>query len=209
MPASSRKTIVIGLTGGIATGKSTVVEWLKELAIPVHDADACVHQMFQNNQNVIESVRVLWPDCVGEAGVNRACLRGKVLKNPAAIKQLEAITHPVVRESTGAFIKEHQALGSEIIFLDIPLLFEGGTEKDYDGTLVVYCSPENQRQRALDRGADPTLFDYLLDQQMPLSQKREQADFTLNTDGTLAETREKLIEVLQEISTRFKCARLF
>jgi len=195
--------ILIGLTGSIASGKSTTVNWLKELGLHVDDADANVHYMFKHNKDVIEGVRKLWPGCVNEEGVDRACLRQTVLHNETAIKQLEAITHPVVRQMSLQFLAERKKAGDPVVFLDIPLLFESGGEKRYDATLVVYCSPENQRQRALARGMEGSLYDYLLSKQVPTADKIKKADFLLNTDGTLAETKEKLIEVLHQIEQKF------
>ncbi len=147
--------IVIGLTGSIATGKSTVVGWLREMGIQVYDADADVHHMFQHNQDVIEAVRQLWPECVGAEGVDRSCLRQKALNSPQTVKQLEAITHPIVRQLNQEFIEERKAAGDEIVFMDIPLLFETGLDYKHDATLVVACSAENQRARALQEELIP------------------------------------------------------
>jgi dephospho-CoA kinase len=195
--------IVIGLTGSIATGKSTVVGWLRELGIHVNDADASVHHMFKHDARVITAIEKLWPDCIDIHGVDRKALGRKVLHNPQATKKLESITHPIVREYSQKFLAERNAAGDPVVFLDIPLLFEGGMEKTYDATLVVYCSPENQRARALARGADADLFDYLTSQQIPMDEKVKKADFKLNTDGTLAETKENLLEVLHLMETKF------
>jgi dephospho-CoA kinase len=194
--------IVIGLTGSIATGKSRVVKWLKELDLPVYDADAHVHDMFKHDPQVIAAIKNLWPDCVGEDGVDRSCLRRKVLEAPETIKQLEVITHPVVRRLNQEFIEHHRLAGDPVVFLDIPLLFETKSAT-YDAILVVYCSPEHQRERALARGGDPALFEYLLSQQLPLEEKIKKADFILSSDGELAETHKKLIEVLHQIEQRF------
>ncbi len=195
--------ILIGLTGSIASGKSTTVKWLKEMGLHVDDADANVHYIFKHNKDVIEAVRELWPGCVNEEGVDRVCLRQKVLNNEAAIKQLESITHPVVRKMSLQFLEERKQAGDPLVFLDIPLLFENGSEKRYDAVLVVYCSPENQRERALARGMEASLYDYFLTKQVPTADKIKKADFLLNTDGTLAKTKEKLIEVLHQIEQKF------
>jgi dephospho-CoA kinase len=195
--------IVVGLTGSIATGKSTIVKRLTELGIHVHDADECVHEMFSHNEQVIEDIRKLWPECITGDGVDRNCLRQKVLRDPKAIKELEGITHPIVRKLDEAFLAMRKASGDEAVFLDIPLLYETGRDKDVDCTLVVYCAPEEQRRRVLDRGVDPALFEYLLNLQIPLHEKIKQADYTLSSDGTLAETRIKLIEILHQIEKRF------
>lgn len=195
--------IVIAITGSISTGKSTVVSWLEEMGLAVYDADASVRKLFEENKAVMEFLKNIWPESVGPDGVDRKYLRQRVLNDPSAIKQLEAITHPIVNRMHLDFLEKRRAAGDEIVFLDIPLLFETQTSYLTDGILVVYCSQEKQRERALARGFDPELFDYLFKQQIPIAEKLEKADFKLDNNGTLAETREKLIEVLHEIESKY------
>lgn len=196
--------IIIALTGSIASGKSTVVAWLKELGLAVDDADAHVHDIFSKDLSVIDAVGKLWPECVVERHVDRSCLRKHVIGDENALRLLEKITHPAVWKRTQAFIETSKASGKEAVFLDIPLLFETQSSTLYDCTLLVYCSPENQRTRALERGTPAEVFDYLSQQQVPLSEKLAKADFKLNTDGTLAQTRRKLLEVIHQIESKYQ-----
>lgn len=194
--------VVIGLTGSIASGKSTVLAWLKELGISVFDSDAAVHELFLHNHDVKDAVRGLWPECVEGQEINRACLRSKVIASKEAIQELEAITHPWVTKKSLEFIRAREQAGDPIVFLDIPLLFEAKQGLPIDQVLVVYCSSENQHKRALSRGTEPSMFDFLISRQLAIDEKLRKSDFQLNTDGTLAETREKLIQLLHDMETK-------
>lgn len=195
--------IVIGLTGSIATGKTTVAKWLIELDIPVFEADAYVHHLFTNNQDVILSIQELWPHCVSQNVVDRSCLRTQVLEDPSALNKLEMILHPRVKTVAIEFIQDCKNKQLPACVLDVPLLYESSQSTLCDCVLVVYCSPETQRQRATSRGVPPSLLDYLTSQQLPLSDKIFKADFKLNTDGTLAETRQLLLHKIHEIENRY------
>jgi dephospho-CoA kinase len=194
--------IVVGITGSIATGKTNLVHHLRDLGLHVQDADVAVHQMFETDPTVIEKIRSLWPDCVSDK-VDRACLREKVLEDTATIEKLEAITHPLVRNIDLQFIEERRQAGDDVVFLDVPLLYEAGFDEFVDCAIVVYCAPAEQRRRALARGTDPTLLDYLMARQLPMTDKITRADYAISSDGTLDQTREKLIQVLHQIEQKY------
>ncbi|MBP6985511.1 MAG: dephospho-CoA kinase [Alphaproteobacteria bacterium] len=196
--------IVIVVTGSISSGKSTVLQWIKELRIPVDDADAHVHEMFIKNTAVIKRIKELWPESIEKETVNREKLRECVLGNPQAMKQLEQITHPVVRHMSKKFLEACKKNNEPVVFLDIPLFFESPNKPICDSVLVVYCSPETQRQRALNRGTSLDTFEYFNQRQTPLDIKLSKADFILNTDGTLDQTKQNLIEVLHQIENRYQ-----
>lgn len=197
--------IVIGLTGSIGMGKSTVSNMLRARGIPVHDADAAVHRLLGPGGGAVGVVgqafpEVLLTDGQGVAQIDRAALGRIVFSDRAAKRQLEDLLHPVVRAQSDRFVADHRRQGAEMVALDIPLLFETGGEKRVDVTLCVSATPELQEQRVMAR-PDMTRakFDRILAGQMPDAQKRERADHVLRTDTTLAETEAALDKILSEI----------
>lgn len=200
--------IIIGLTGSIATGKTTITKWLKELNIPVFNADEIVHTLFMQDKDVIDQVTKLWPDCVIDSEVDRTCLRKHVINDPPAIKQLEKITHPKVRQKALAFINENRELKRAAVVLDVPLLYESNQNNLCDCVIVVHCSLDAQRQRAANRGVPLKLLESLLKLHLSVDEKLALADYSINTDGALDQTREKLLEELKEIGTKYKISLL-
>lgn len=196
--------IIIGLTGSIATGKTTISTWLKELGIPVHNADDTVHQLFREDKAIIETIAKIWPDCITHGEVSRECLRKYVIEDPDTIQKLEDLTHPKVNQQQLDFIEKNRALGKDAVVLDVPLLYESGQNSLCNCILVVHCSPQTQRQRAQERGLSLDFLDHLLNMQLPLSEKLLHAEFSLNTDGSLDQTYTKLIETLHEIEKKYK-----
>jgi len=168
-------TYRLGLTGSIGMGKSTTAEMFRALGVPVWDADAAVHRLYEGA--AVGPVGALCPDAVVEGRIDRAALKRWIARDPAALGQLEAVVHPLVAADRAAFIAQAD---SPFIVLDIPLLFETGAE--VDGVLVVTAPPEVQRARVLARpGMDDAQFRRILSRQMPDAEKRARADFVIET----------------------------
>ena len=196
--------IIAGLTGSIASGKSTVAGWMREKGIAVHDADAAVHSLLAaNGQAVAEIIARFGPDMgASDGGINREKLGGYVFANPAGRKKLESILHPLVRHHRDQFLRDQQRLGSQIVVLDVPLLFETGRDLLCDYVIVVYASEDTIRRRALSRpGMTAGKLSGILATQMPASQKCQRADFVLDTDLDPDITRQDLSSWLKRITT--------
>lgn len=172
--------IILGLTGSIGMGKSTTAKMLAEAGIPVHDSDEAVHRLYSGKAAAL--VEAAFPGSVVDGTVDRTILAGKVLNNPAALKQLEAIIHPLVRADADAFLQKHRAAGADIAVLDIPLLFETGGRDRVDKVVVVSAPPEIQRKRVLGRpGMTVEKFEAILARQVPDGEKRRLADYVIDT----------------------------
>ena len=174
--------IILGVTGSIAMGKSTVAAMLSSLNIPIHDADKTVHTLFNKNGEAYHQLVRTFPEAEGVDGIDRAKLGREVFGNPAKLKQLENLLHPLVRKTRDEFIKKQNRYGTKLIILDVPLLYETGGEKNCDKVLVVSAPFFIQRQRALSRhGMTQTKFSDILKRQLPDHEKRKRADFIVPT----------------------------
>ncbi|HSI17296.1 MAG TPA: dephospho-CoA kinase [Sphingomonas sp.] len=193
------KPLIIGLTGSIGMGKSTVAAMFAEQGVPVFDADAAVHRLQGPGGRLVAAIESLHPDTTGPDGVDRAKLSAAVLGNPAALRALEELVHPAVGEDRAAFLRHHAE--SPLIVFDVPLLFETGGEKKVDKTVVVSAAPEVQRARVLARpGMTESKFAAILARQLPDAEKRARADFVIATDVPLAETRAAIIALIACLS---------
>ena len=174
--------IVLGVTGSIAMGKSTVSTMLSHLNNPIHDADKTVHELMDVNGKAYHKIVKSFPEAVQVTGIDRAKLGRDVFGNPEKLKQLENILHPLVREARDKFIRQQSRYKSRLVILDVPLLYETGGDKDCDKVLVVSAPHYLQRQRALARqGMTQTKFDDILKRQLPDHEKRRRADFIVPT----------------------------
>lgn len=183
--------IVLGLTGSIGMGKSTVAQMFRDEGVPVFDADACVHQLQGPGGRLVPAIESAFPGTTGPEGVNRAALGQAVLGDDAAMRRLEAIVHPAVQADRAAFLAAHA--GASLVVVDVPLLFETGGDKAVDKVLVVSAKPDVQEARVLKRpGMTKAKFAAILARQMPDADKRTRADHVVATDIPLAETREKV-----------------
>jgi len=179
--------LVVGLTGSIGMGKSTVAARLREHGIPVFDADAEVHRLYQGG--AVAPVEAVFPGVCVDGVIDRMRLARALAADPAGFKRLEAIVHPMVWQAERAFVQEASVNGASIAILEIPLLFEGGSEKKMDAVIVVSAPPDVQRARVLERaGMTGARLDALLARQMPDAEKRRRADFIVDTGGSLAHT---------------------
>jgi dephospho-CoA kinase len=189
---------IVGLTGSIGMGKSTTAKLFAEAGVPVYDADAAVHKIYEGE--AASAIEAAFPGTTVEGRVDRAKLSAKVVHDPAAIKQLEQIVHPMLGASRKKFLDDAERAGAPVVVMDIPLLFETGGEKRVDAVVVVTTSPESQRERILARGTMTSeALDAILARQLPDAEKRERADFVVDTSHGLDPVRARLRDILAEV----------
>jgi len=187
--------ITVGLTGSIGMGKSTAARMFADEGIPVIGADAIVHALYAGRAAPL--VERAFPGTVKNGVVDRATLSAAVLDDPEAMRRLEAIVHPLVREEEEAFVAASRAAGADMAVIDIPLLFETGADGRFDKVVVVSCRPDLQRKRVLARpGMTEEKFKAILAHQMPDSQKRARADFVVETNGSFEETADQVRRII-------------
>jgi len=190
---------ILGLTGSIGMGKTTTARLFADEGVPVHDSDAAVHRLYEHE--AVTAIEQAFPGATVNGKVDRQKLGAMVVNDMAALKRLEAIVHPLVRQSEARFLEEARARGEKIVVLDIPLLYETGGEKRVDAVVVVTAPAEIQRQRVLERpGMTPDKLDALLAKQMPDSEKRARADFIVDSGGGLEAAREQVRTILRKIA---------
>jgi len=197
--------IVLGLTGSIGMGKSTAAKMLQDMGIPVHDSDATVHQLLGAGGAAVAPVKALVPESValdeqGREYIDRKKLGARFFADPAVKKQVEEILFPLVRQSSDAFVAEKKKQGYTAVVLDIPLLYETNGEARVDKVIVVTAAPEVQRARVLARGTSPERLQQVLDAQLPDAEKRKRADFVVETDKGLEDTRQQLKNIVDRLS---------
>jgi len=190
---------VIGLTGSIAMGKSTTARLFAEAGVPVHDADAVVHKLYEGE--AAAEIEAAFPGSTKDGKVDRGLLGRQVVGNPAALKRLEAIVHPLVRTAEEKFLREVEAAGAKVVVLDIPLFFETGGGPRVDAVVVVSAPVETQRARALERGVRPEQLEALLARQMPDAEKRARADFVVDSGKGIDYARAQVRQILDEVAT--------
>ncbi len=187
----------LGLTGGIGMGKSTAAQMFRDLGHPVWDADAAVHRLYAPGGAAVAPVAAAFPGVLRDGGIDRAVLREALAADPSGFARLEAIVHPLVAEDRAGFIAAHK--DAPIVVLDIPLLFEGGSERQMDGVAVVSAPAEVQRARVLARpGMTEADFQMILSRQMPDAEKRKRADFLIPSD-TLDGARAAIMDICARI----------
>ena len=189
--------LILGLTGSIGMGKSTTSKLFAEAGVPVYDADAAVHKVYEGE--AAPAIEAAFPGTTGPNGVDRARLGKAVLGDTPALKRLEAIVHPAVAEERAAFLSDHA--DASIVLLDIPLLFETGGEHAVDRIAVVDAPPAVQRARVLARpGMSAEKFEAILARQIPNADKVARADFVIPAGGSLAETEAAVATVIACLS---------
>jgi dephospho-CoA kinase len=180
--------IILGLTGSIGMGKSTVAAMFAEAGVPMFDADAEVHRLQGPGGWLLPEIEAMFPGTTDESGVNREALRAAVLADSAALARLEALIHPAVAAQRESFLAAHA--DSPLVVLDIPLLFEAGGWQSVDKIAVVSAPVDIQRERVLRRAdMTPERLESILARQLPDAEKRARADYIIDTGGPLAETR--------------------
>jgi dephospho-CoA kinase len=193
------RMLILGLTGSIGMGKSTTANLFAEAGVPVYDADAAVHRIYQGE--AAPAIEAAFPGTTVDGKVDRAKLSAKVLHDPAAIKRLEQIVHPMLGASRQKFLDDAEGSGAPVVVMDIPLLFETGGEKRVDAVVVVTTSPEAQRERIMARGTMTSeALDAILARQLPDAEKRRRADFVVDTSHGLDPVRERIRDILQQLA---------
>jgi dephospho-CoA kinase len=171
---------ILGLTGGIGMGKSTAAAMLRRMGVAVFDADAEVHRLLGPGGLAVKRVAKDFPGVEKSGFIDRAALGKTVFADPAALKKLEAILHPLVRKREKLFLKARRARRAPVVALDIPLLYETGREKNCDAVAVIWAPKFLQRRRVLARpGMNPGRLSAILAQQLPVHRKRRRADFAI------------------------------
>lgn len=191
---------LLGLTGSIAMGKSTTAQMFRDAGVPVWDADATVHRLYQEGGAAVTPVAALVPDALKDGAIDRTALSAAIRRDPSLLDRLEKIVHPLVQQDRAAFVAAAQA---DVVVLDIPLLYETGAEKECDAVLVVTAPPEVQRDRVLSRpGMTEDRFESLLFRQMPDADKRARADFVVDTSRGLEAARADVHSVLETVRSK-------
>ncbi|QQV77153.1 dephospho-CoA kinase [Sphingomonas aliaeris] len=191
--------IVLGLTGSIGMGKSTVAKMFSDRGVPVFDADAAVHRLQGKDGRLVAAIEAMFPGTTGPDGVDRQRLGERVLNDTPALRRLEALVHPAVGEDRAAFLADHS--DAPMVVFDIPLLFETGGESRVDKVAVVSAPADIQRERVLARPGMPVdRFESILARQTPDAEKRARADFVIATGGSLEETRRAVDAVIACVS---------
>jgi dephospho-CoA kinase len=192
--------IVIGLTGSIGMGKSTVAQMFAEEGAPAFNSDEAVHALYAKDSAAVAPVEATFPGVSKNGAIDRAALSARVVDNPEAIKRLEAIVHPLVRQAQIAFLEKHHRAGAKAAVLDIPLLFESGSADRVNKVVVVSAPAEVQKARVMSRpGMTEEKYAYLLSRQMPDAEKRARADFVIDTSGEFDATRAQVRAVLDAL----------
>lgn len=189
---------ILGLTGSIGMGKSTAARMLRALGVPVHDADATVHRLLGSGGSAVQPIGKAFPGVVADGAVDRALLGKRVFGDAPALRRLERIVHPLVREESQRFIRRHRIRRTPVVVLDIPLLFEGGGDRRCDAVVVVTAPAFLQRQRVLARpGMTRERLDAILAKQMKDGDKRRRADFVVETGLGRRYTLRRLAEIVK------------
>jgi dephospho-CoA kinase len=189
--------LILGLTGSIGMGKSTTAKLFAEASVPVYDADASVHKLYEGE--AAAAIEAAFPGTTADGKVDRARLSAQVVHDPAAIKRLEQIVHPMLGASRQKFLEDAERSGAAVAVVDVPLLFETGGEKRVDAVVVVTTTPEIQRQRILARdNMTGEKLDAILARQLPDAEKRRRADFVVDTSNGLDPVRARIRDILTE-----------
>ena len=191
---------ILGLTGSISMGKSTTARLFAEAGVPVHDADAAVHRLYDGEAT--PAIEAAFPGTTAGGKVDRQKLAARVLDDAAAIKRLEEIVHPLVRESEQKFLAAAAVQAARVVVLDIPLLFETGGDARVDAVVVVSAPPEVQRARALERpGMTAAKLDAIMAKQMADSEKRARAHFVVDSSRGIDSARAQVHGILRAVAS--------
>ena len=191
---------ILGLTGSLAMGKSATAKMFAEEGVPVHDADAVVHRLYDGEATA--AIEAAFPGTTAGGKVDREKLGKRVLGDAAAIKRLEGIVHPMVAAASARFLAEAERNSAPIAVLDVPLLFETGGDRRCDAVVVVSAPPETQRSRAFERpGMNDDKLAMILAKQMPDAEKRARADFVVDTSQGFDAARAQVREILRKVAT--------
>lgn len=194
-------TFVLGLTGSIATGKSTVLELFAKAGIPTISADTIVHDLYEDE--AVGPVGALFPEAVESYRINRERLSALLKISPERFAELEAVVHPLVRRKTLDFLATPAVAGADLAVIEIPLLFETGADYPLDATAVTWCADAELRRRALARpGMTVEKLDAILARQMPQAQKKQLASYVIDTGTSLEATKDQVNDIIADCSRR-------
>jgi len=189
--------VILGLTGSIGMGKSTTANLFAEAGVPVYDADAAVHMLYEGE--AAPAIEAAFPGTTVDGKVDRNRLSARVVHDPAAMRRLEEIVHPMLGASRQKFLADAERSGARVAVVDVPLLFETGGEKRVDAVVVVTTTAEIQRQRILSRpNMTGEKLDAILARQMPDAEKRRRANFVVDTSHGLDPVRARIRDILDE-----------
>ena len=189
--------IILGLTGSIGMGKSTTAKLFAEAGVPVYDADATVHMIYEGE--AAPAIEAAFPGTTAGGKVDRVKLSARVVGDSAAMKLLEQTVHPMLRAYHQKFLEDAEQSGASVAVVDVPLLFETGGEKRVDAVVVVTTTPEVQRERILARdNMTNEKLDAILSRQLPDAEKRKRADFVVDTSHGLDPVRARIRDILGE-----------
>jgi dephospho-CoA kinase len=189
--------IILGLTGSIGMGKSTTAKLFAEAGVPVYDADAAVHRLYEGE--AAPAIEAAFSGTTVDGKVDRTRLSAQVVHDPAAMRRLEQIVHPMLGASRQKFLDDAEQSGASVAVVDVPLLFESGGEKRVDAVVVVTTTPEVQRERILARdNMTGEKLDAILARQLPDAEKRKRADFVVDTSHGLDPVRARIRDILVE-----------
>ncbi|HWE74184.1 MAG TPA: dephospho-CoA kinase [Stellaceae bacterium] len=192
---------ILGLTGSVGMGKSTAAKMLRNMGVPVYDADASVHQMMRRGGTAVAKVAAAFPGVERDGAIDRTALGKRVFGDEPAMKRLEAIIHPLVREDEKAFLAAQRRRKTRLVVMDVPLLFESGRQKRYDATMVVTAPALLQRARVMARpGMTTARYAAILARQMPDVEKRKRADFIVPSGLGRAVTWRSLRAALRKLA---------
>jgi dephospho-CoA kinase len=190
---------VIGLTGGIATGKSEAAKIMRKLNVPVFDADAAVHDIYQNGMGA-KHLKALCPIAIDGNKVDRKKLSELIASEPTLLKQIEMIIHPLVRQAENEFIAESKRTKHKVVVVDSPLLIETGHHRDMAATILIDATSEKQRNRAMLRpGMTEEKFNMIISKQMPSSEKRKHSTHIIDNNGSLTELENQIQKIFKEL----------
>ncbi|MGQ0674209.1 MAG: dephospho-CoA kinase [Hyphomicrobium sp.] len=193
--------LVVGLTGSIGMGKSTIAARLRHLGIAGFDADAEVHRLYDGP--AVGTIERAFPGTTHDGRVDRAMLAQALRQDSGGFERLEAIVHPLVRASEAEFLRSRALAGDVLAVLEVPLLYETGLETLLDAVIVVSAPAEVQRRRVLERpGMTAAKLDSLLARQMSDAEKRRRADFVVDTSGTLAQSEHQIDAIVETLRRR-------
>ena len=193
----------VALTGGIATGKSYVLDGFRRRGVPCLDADILAHGVTAAGTEATAAIAARFGDEIlaPDGSVDRAKLGPIVFADPSARRELEAVVHPAVYRAVAAGVRAFELIGTDpFVVVDIPLLYETGAEKDFDRVVVTTCAPQTQLARLRERGMSEEAARQRVAAQWPTEQKASRADFVVNTDGTFEETNAQVDAIYRSLS---------
>lgn len=194
----SKRPYILGLTGSIGMGKSTTAEFFRDAGVPVWDADASVHQLYEKGGAGVRAIEALTPAAIIDGAVDRNALRQAILDDKGLLQKIEEAVHPLVSADRQDFLQKHSE--KPLVVCDIPLLFETGANGWLDAVLVVTADAEVQKQRVMDReGMTLNVLETILAKQMSDSEKRQRADYLIDTGLGLDHAQSEVFLLIERL----------